>query len=46
MNYRVFEEKDEFYFKYNPAKQKIKKFINKSQKSDNPFHILKNINFK
>ena len=46
MNYKVFEEKDEFYFKYNPAKQKIKKFINKSQKSDNPFHILKNINFK
>ena len=46
MNYNVFEEKDEFYFKYNPTKQKIKKIINKSQKSDNPFHILKNINFK
>jgi ATP-dependent RNA helicase SUPV3L1/SUV3 len=46
MNYKIFEKNDEFYFKYAPIKEKVKKFINKSQKSDNPFNILKNINFK
>jgi len=46
MNYETSEENNEFYFKYAPTKQKIKKFINKSQKTDNPFNILKNINFK
>ena len=46
MNYTIFEENDEFYFKYTPIKEKVKKFINKSQKADNPFNILKNINFK
>ena len=46
MNYKTSEENSEFYFKYAPIKQKIKKFINKNQKTDNPFNILKNINFK
>ena len=46
MNYKTSEENSEFYFKYAPTKQKIKKFINKNQKTDNPFNILKNINFK
>jgi len=46
MNYETSEENNEFYFKYAPTKQKIKKFINKSQKTDNPFNILRNINFK
>ena len=46
MNYKTSEENNEFYFKYAPTKQKIKKFINKNQKTDNPFNILKNINFK
>jgi len=46
MNYKTSEENNEFYFKYVPIKQKIKKFINKNQKTDNPFNILKNINFK
>ena len=46
MNYKTSEENNEFYFKYTPIKQKIKKFINKNQKTDNPFNILKNINFK
>jgi ATP-dependent RNA helicase SUPV3L1/SUV3 len=46
MNYKIFEENDEFYFKYVPIKEKVKKFINKSQKADNPFNILKNINFR
>ena len=27
-------------------KSKTKKFINKNQETDNPFNILKNINFK
>jgi len=46
MNYKIFEENDEFYFKYTPIKQKTIKFINKNQETDNPFNILKNINFK
>ena len=46
MNYKTFEENNEFYFKYAPIKEKVKKFINKSQETDNPFNILKNINFK
>jgi len=46
MNYETSEENNEFYFKYAPTKQKIKKFINKSKKTDNPFNILRNINFK
>jgi len=46
MNYKTSEENNEFYFKYAPTKQKIKKLINKNQKTDNPFDILKNINFK
>ena len=46
MNYETSEENNEFYFKYAPTKQKIKKLINKNQKTDNPFNILKNINFK
>ena len=46
MNYKIFEENNEFYFKYAPIKEKVKKFINKSQETDNPFNILKNINFK
>jgi len=46
MNYKTSEENSEFYFKYAPTKQKIKKFINKNQEADNPFNILKNINFK
>ena len=46
MSYKTSEENNEFYFKYAPTKQKIKKFINKNQKTDNPFNILKNINFK
>ena len=46
MNYKTSEENNEFYFKYAPIKQKIKKFVNKTQKTDNPFNVLKNINFK
>ena len=46
MNYKIFEENGKFYFKYAPTRQKTKKFINKNQETDNPFNILKNINFK
>ena len=46
MNYKTFEENNEFYFKYVPTKQKIKKIIKKEQETDNPFNVLKNINFK
>jgi len=46
MNYKTFEENNEFYFKYVPTKQKIKKTIKKEQENDNPFNVLKNINFK
>ena len=46
MNYKTFEENNEFYFKYAPIKEKVNKFINKSQETDNPFSVLKNINFK
>ena len=46
MNYKTSEENNEFYFKYAPIKQKIKKLVNETQKTDNPFNVLKNINFK
>ena len=46
MSYKTFEENNEFYFKYAPTKQKIRKTIKKINETDNPFNILKNINFK
>ena len=46
MNYKTSEKNNEFYFKYMPPKQKIKKFFNKKQITDNPFNVLKNINFE
>ena len=46
MDYKTFEKDNELYFKYMPIKQKIKKLINQNQTRDNPFNILKKINFK
>ena len=46
MNYKTSEKNNEFYFKYVPVKQKVKKSINNVQKPDNPFNVLKNISFK
>ena len=46
MNYKTSEKNNEFYFKYVPVNQKAKKSTNNVQKSDNPFNVLKNINFK
>ncbi len=46
MEYKTFEKNNEFYFKYVPNKQKVKKLFNKKQTTDNPFNVLRNINFK
>ncbi len=45
MNYKTFEKNNELYFKYLPNKNKLKKFSKNNQLNDNPFKILKNINF-
>ena len=44
MNYNVTEKNKEIYFKYNP-KKKQKKIFDKKKTKENPFGILKNINF-
>ena len=46
MNYKTYKKNNDLYFKYTPKKQKIKKFIEKKAIKDNPFKVLKNINFK
>ena len=43
MNYKIFEKKDEVFFKYSPKKLN-KKVINKKTIKENPFGILKNLN--
>ena len=45
-NEKVCEKNNEFYFKYAKYKQKVKKFIPKDQKTDNPFNILKKMSLK
>ena len=45
MNYKTYEKDKEIYFKYSPYKNKFKKLIEKNQLNDNPFKVLKNINF-
>ena len=45
MNYKVTENKEEVIFKYQP-KKKIKKSFDKKIKKENPFKVLKNLNFK
>ena len=46
MNYKIIKKDDDFYFKYRLDKKKTKNFMNKNQRNDNPFNVLKNINFK
>ena len=48
MNYKIIKkEEGNFYFKYLPNRQKNKKTIKKTtHSSNNPFDILKKINFK
>ena len=45
MGYKVFDKKEETFFKYNPIK-KFKKISNKKISSENPFKILKSLNLK
>ena len=45
MNYKTYEKNNEIHFKYFPNKNKFKKFSKRDQSNDNPFKILKNINF-
>ena len=44
MNYKIIEKNEDVYFKYIPQK-KIKKFVNKKSLKENPFKVLKNLNF-
>jgi ATP-dependent RNA helicase SUPV3L1/SUV3 len=44
MNYKTFEKDKDIYFKYSPQK-KIKKGFKKISSLNNPFKVLKNLNF-
>jgi ATP-dependent RNA helicase SUPV3L1/SUV3 len=44
MNYKVTEKKDEVFFRYFP-KKKFKKTNEQKTKKENPFGVLKNLNF-
>ncbi len=46
MNYLTYKKNDEIYFKYNPLKNKKKQYAHRVLKEENPFGILKNIDFK
>ena len=46
MNYTSFSKNEEIYFKYSPLKNNKKQFSPKVIKRENPFNVLKNINFK
>jgi len=46
MNYFSYEKNKETYFKYSPIKNAKKQFSSKILKKENPFNVLKNINFK
>ncbi len=46
MNYSTFTKKNEIYFKYTPTKNNKRQYSSKVLKKENPFDILKNINFK
>ena len=45
MNYKTYKKENEIYFKYSPQKNKERKNFRKNTKNDNPFSILKEINF-
>ena len=46
MNYSSFSKNEDTYFKYIPSKSNKKQFSSKVVKKENPFSILKNIDFK
>jgi len=45
MKYKAYEKDSEIYFQYSPTKEKFKKVFKKVDAKDNPFKVLKNINF-
>ncbi len=45
MNYKIFKKDNDLYFKYEPKRNKSRKFENKNEKKDNPFQVLKKYNF-
>ena len=45
MGYKIFDKKEETFFKYNPIKQ-FKKNSMKKVSNENPFKILKNLNLR
>ena len=44
VDYKVFDKEEETFFKYSPVK-KYKKTPTKKTSNENPFKILKNLNF-
>jgi ATP-dependent RNA helicase SUPV3L1/SUV3 len=44
MNYKVTEKNNEIFFKYFP-KKKFRKINDQKTKKENPFVVLKNLNF-
>ncbi len=46
MNYYTYEKNKETYFKYSPTKNNKKRISSKVINKENPFNVLKNINFK
>ena len=46
MHYSSYTKNDETYFRYVPTRNNKKQFSPKLAKKENPFSILKNMNFK
>ncbi len=46
MNYKTYRKNNEYFFKYTPEKNKIKRYDKKIISKNNPFNILKQMNFK
>ena len=46
MNYKTFEKENDIYFKYLHFKGKKQQYKKNYGKNDNPFNVLKDINFK
>jgi len=46
MNYKIYKKNDDFFFRYLPYKDKSKKYIKKNDNKDNPFNVLRQINFE
>ena len=44
MNYKVFDKEENTFFRYNPIK-KFKKTSTKKISDENPFKVLKDLNF-